>query len=156
PAAVTAAVKRRLADKHPDVVAEFRDFQQQVLDSLVMERVMAMLSGFFGLLAAALAAIGIYGVISYITVMRRNEIGIRMALGASRPSVLGLILRQTGLLLGTGVTIGVFIAAMAARGAGSLLFGLRPDDPATFLTAGGLLIFVALLAALLPARRAAT
>ena len=153
--ALMAAVKSSMADKHPDVVAEFRDFQKQILDGLVMERVMAMLSGFFGLLAAVLAAIGIYGVISYIMVMRRNEIGIRMALGASRSSVVGLILRQIGWLLGVGVTTGVFIAAMAARGAGSLLFALKPDDPGTFLVASGLLIAVALLAAFVPARRAA-
>jgi predicted permease len=153
--AVIAAVKRSMAEKHPDVVAEFRDFQRQILDGLVMERVMAMLSGFFGMLAAVLAAIGIYGVISYFTAARRNEMGIRMALGASPGRVLSLILRQTGLLLAAGVVIGVFLAAVAARGAGSLLFGLEPNDPATFLIASGLLIVVALLAALVPARRAA-
>jgi predicted permease len=153
--AVMANVKRSMAEKHPDVVAELGDFQKQILDGLVMERVMAMLSAFFGLLAAVLAAIGIYGVISYIIVMRRNEIGIRMALGASRSSVLGLIMRQIGLLLVIGLTIGVSIAAVAARGAGSLLFGLAPDDPATFLIACGLLALVALMAAFLPARRAA-
>jgi predicted permease len=152
---VMAAVKRSMAEKHPDVVAELGDFQRQILDGLVMERVMAVLCGFFGMLAAVLAAIGIYGVISYITAARRNEIGIRMALGASPGSVLNLILRQTGLLLAAGVTMGVFLAAIAARGTGSLLYGLEPNDPATFLMAGGLLAIVALLAAGVPARRAA-
>ena len=154
PETVMAAVKRSLGAKHPDVVLEFHDFQKQILDGLVMERVMATLSGFFGLLAAMLAAIGIYGVLSYIVVMRRNEIGIRMALGANRMSVLNLVFRQTALLLAVGVVIGVAVALATAQGAASLLFGLRANDPATFLGASALLIVVALLACYLPARRA--
>lgn len=149
-----SAVKHRLAAKHPDVVTEFHDFQKQIQDGLVMERVMATLSGFFGLLAAMLAAIGIYGVLSYIVVMRRNEIGIRMALGANRVSVLNLVFRQTALLLALGVAIGVVVALATAQGTASLLFGLRANDPSTFLAASALLIVVALLACYLPARRA--
>jgi predicted permease len=154
PPTVMAAVKRRLAEQHPDVVAEFADFQKQILDELVMERVLAMLSGFFGVLAAALAAIGLYGVISYVVVMRRNEIGIRMALGASRSGVVNLILRQTVLLLAVGGVIGVVFALAAARSAGSLLYGLEPDDPWAFFGASVLLAAVALLASFAPARRA--
>lgn len=154
PATVMAAVKRRLAESHPDVVAEFGDFQKRVLDGLVMERVMAMLSGFFGVLAAALAAIGLYGVISYIVAMRRNEIGIRIALGASRSSVVTLVLRQTVLLLAIGVVIGVVLALAAARSADSLLYGLRPNDPGAMLGASVLLAAVALVASFAPARRA--
>ena len=154
PPTVMAAVKRRLAEQHPDVVAEFADFQKQILDELVMERVLAMLSGFFGVLAAALAAIGLYGVISYVVVMRRNEIGIRMALGASRSGVVNLILRQTVLLLAVGGVIGVVFALAAARSAGSMLYGLEPDDPWAFFGASVLLAAVALLASFAPARRA--
>jgi predicted permease len=154
PETVMAAVKHSLGAKHPDVVLEFHDFQEQILDGLVMERVMATLSGFFGLLAAMLAAIGIYGVLSYIVVMRRNEIGIRMALGANRISVLNLVFRQTALLLAIGVAIGVVVAVATAQCAASLLFGLRANDPATFVGASALLILVALLACYLPARRA--
>ena len=153
-ATVMSAVKHRLGAKHPDVVMEFHDFQKQIMDGLVMERVMATLSGFFGLLAAMLAAIGIYGVLSYIVVMRRNEIGIRKALGANRVSVLNLVFRQTALLLALGVAIGVVVALAAAQGAASLLFGLRANDPLTFVAASALLIVVALLACYLPARRA--
>ncbi len=152
--AVMAAVKRSMAEKHHEVLTEFTDFQMQILDRLVMERVMAMLSGFFGLLAALLAAIGIYGVISYIVVMRRNEIGIRMALGASRGGVLNLVLRQTALLLAAGVAIGSILALLTASGARALLYGLQPNDPATLFAAGTLLIAVSLLAALVPATRA--
>lgn len=154
PPTVMAAVKRRLAESHPDVVAEFGDFQKQILDGLVMERVMAMLSGFFGALAAALAAIGLYGVISYIVAMRRNEIGIRIALGASRSSVVTLVLRQTVLLLAVGVAIGVVVALAAARSADSLLYGLRPNDPWALFGASVLLAVVALVASFAPARRA--
>lgn len=154
PATVMAALKHSMGAKHPDVVMEFHDFQKQILDGLVMERVMATLSGFFGLLAAMLAAIGIYGVLSYIVVMRRNEIGIRMALGANRISVLSLVFTQTALLLAIGVAIGVIVALATAQGAASLLFGLQANDPATFVGASALLILVALLACYLPARRA--
>ncbi len=113
---------------------------------------MAMLSGFFGLLAALLTMIGLYGVISYIVAMRWNEMGIRMALGASRRDVLGIILKQTLALLALGV--GVVLALAAARGASSLLFGLQPNDPLTFAGASALLVTVALLASSLPALRA--
>lgn len=154
PAALTATVRHRLAEKHPDVVAEFSDFQKQISNGLVMERVMAMLSGFFGALAVLLATIGLYGVVSYIVVMRRKEIGIRMALGASRGSVIRLVLRQTLVLLWVGITAGLILAFSAARSADSLLYGLRPNDPWTFLAASGLLIVVALFASFMPARRA--
>jgi putative ABC transport system permease protein len=154
PPTVMAAVKRRLAERHPDVVAEFGNFQKQILDGLVIERVMAMLSGFFGVLAATLAAIGLYGVISYIVAMRRNEIGIRMALGATRSTVVSLILRQTVLLLAVGVVIGVVFALVAARSADSLLYGLQANDPWAFFGASVLLAAVALVASFAPARRA--
>ena len=116
---------------------------------------MAMLSGFFGLLAVLLAVVGLYGVISYIVAMRRNEIGIRMALGASRGDVVGIIVRQTLVLLVLGVGAGIVLALAAARGAGSLLFDLRPNDPFIFAVATGVLVSIALVASFIPARRAA-
>jgi predicted permease len=153
-AAITAAVKRALADQHPDVLAEFTDFQKQIQDGLVAERLMATLSGFFGVLAVLLASIGLYGVISYMVVTRRNEIGIRMALGASRGNVVGIILRQMTVLLGAGLGIGVVLASAATRAGSALLFGLRPNDPPTFAGAAAILIGVALLASFVPAQRA--
>ena len=115
---------------------------------------MATLSGFFGVLAVLLAVVGLYGVISYIVAMRRNEIGIRMALGASRGDVIGIIVRQTLVLLALGVGVGVVLALAAVRSAASLLFGLQPNDPLTFVAAVGLLVTIALIASFLPARRA--
>jgi predicted permease len=154
PAAVAAAAKRVIAEKHPDVVTQFADFQREIRDGLVEERLMATLSGFFGLLAALLAVVGLYGVISYIVAMRRNEIGIRMALGASRGDVVGIIVRQTLVLLALGVAVGVVLALAAVRSASSLLFGLEPNDPLTFAAASALLVTIALIASFLPARRA--
>jgi putative ABC transport system permease protein len=121
---------------------------------LVRERLMALLSGFFGALAALLAMIGLYGVISYIIATRRNEIGIRMALGATRQDVIGIVLRQTLVLLGLGVGIGVLLAVLAASGARALLFGMRPGDPLTLLEAAAFLAAVALAASYWPAYRA--
>jgi ABC-type antimicrobial peptide transport system permease subunit len=155
PAAIAAAAKRQLARKHPDVITEFTDFQRQIRDGLVEERLMAMLSGFFGLLAVLLAVVGLYGVISYIVAMRRSEIGIRVALGASRGDVVGIIVRQTLVLLALGVGAGVVLALAAARGGSSLLFELQANDPRTFAVATAALVSIALLASFLPARRAA-
>jgi predicted permease len=148
-------IKRVMSAKHPDVILQFSDFQQQIRDGLIQERLMATLSGFFGFLAALLTAVGLYGVISYTVLLRRNEIGIRMALGASRGVVVRNILRQTLALVGVGIAMGVVFSIIAVRGASSLLFGLRADDLPTFAGAAALLATIALAATLLPARRAA-
>lgn len=153
-AAITAAAKHRLAKKHPDIVMQFADFQLEIRGGLVQERMMAMLSGFFGLLALLLAMIGLYGVISYIVAMRRNEIGIRMALGASRGDVVRIVVRQTLVLLAVGVGVGVVLGLAAVQSAASLLFGLQPNDPLTFAGAVTLLVSIALIASFLPAQRA--
>jgi ABC-type antimicrobial peptide transport system permease subunit len=117
---------------------------------------MATLSGFFGALAGLLTMIGVYGVISYMVVTRQNEIGIRMALGASRWNVVHLVLRQTLIALSLGVVIGILLALLATRGAASLLYGLQPNDVLTYAAAIALLILIALAGSLLPARRAAS
>jgi predicted permease len=148
-------IKRVMSAKHPDVILQFGDFQQQIRDGLIQERLMATLSGFFGFLAVLLTAVGLYGVISYTVLLRRNEIGIRMALGASRGVVVRNILRQTLALVGFGIALGVVFSLIAVRGASSLLFGLRADDLPTFAGAAALLATIALAATLLPARRAA-
>src|SRR6202011_45534 len=154
PAALAAVVKRTIAAKQPDVLKEFTVFQQQIRDGLTAERLMALLSEVFGLQAVLLTMVGLYGVISYIVLMRRNEIGIRRALGATRGNVMGIILRQTLVLLALGIVAGVVLALAATRGASSLLFGLQPNDPLTLVGASVLLITIAFLASFLPTQRA--
>jgi putative ABC transport system permease protein len=155
PAAVAATIKRTVAGKHPEMIVESMDFQQRVRDGMVRERLMATLSGFFSLLAAAvLAMIGLYGVISYIVARRRNEIGIRVALGAARAQIVGMVMREAGLVLAIGIIVGTGLSLAAGRGAGSLLFGLKPYDPVTLAAASALLAAIALIASFLPARRA--
>ena len=155
PDALIAVIKRKLARNHPDVVTEFRDFQKGIRDGLMAECMMAALSGFFGMLAALLAMVGLYGVVSYMVARRRNEIGIRLALGAARGQVIAMVMREAVRLLATGIVIGTVGSLLAGRSAGSLLFGLKPYDPATILVAGALLAAVAAAASFVPARRAA-
>jgi predicted permease len=153
-AAVIAAVREKLGQVNPEVRTEFHVFQADIQNGLIRERVMALLSGFFGVLAALLAMIGLYGVISYIIATRRNEIGIRMALGASRQNIVGNIIRQTLQLLALGVGGGILLSLVATRGAGTLLFGLQPNDPLSLVAASAFLAAIALLASYVPARRA--
>lgn len=151
---LTAQLKQTVAGISPEISIEFHDFKTQVAESLMRERLMARLSGFFGFIAALLASVGLYGVLSYMVVRRRGEIGIRMALGADRRNVVGLVLREAGLLLLIGIAAGGAAALGAARAARSLLFGLKPNDPSTIALAVGLLCLVSLVAAFLPAWRA--
>ncbi len=154
PAAAIYALKRAIAGKHPEIVPVFGVFKQGVRDQLVPERLMATLSGFFGALAALLGMIGLYGVVSYMVGSRRSEIGIRIALGANRGQVVGLVMREAGVLLAIGVAIGTALALAAARTAESMLFGLRSNDPLTFAVAAALLAAIGAAGSLLPARRA--
>jgi putative ABC transport system permease protein len=155
PAVMINVLKRAMAAKHPEVVPTFAVFERQVRDQLVLERLMATLAGFFGALAALLGMIGLYGVVSYMVGRRRNEIGIRVALGASRGQVVGMVMRQAGLLLAVGVAIGTALALAAARTAESMLFGLKSNDPPTFVAAAALLAAIGAIGSLFPARRAA-
>ena len=152
---VIPVVRARFAELYPSMKVDYHLFQTGIQEGLVRERMMALLSGFFGALAALLVMLGLYGVISYIIAMRRNEIGIRMALGATREDVIGIVLRQTVGLLTIGVGIGLVLAIAVTRGAQALLFGLGPNDPPSLIGAACFLAAVALLAAVLPAYRAA-
>jgi predicted permease len=154
PTAVINAVRDKLSAVNPAITFDFHILHTDIQNSLVRERMMALLSGFFGALAALLAMIGLYGVMSYIVAMRKNEIGIRMALGASGANVTGIIVRQTVTLLCVGVGAGLVLSMAAARGANSLLFGLEANDPLTLLGAAGFLAAVALAASYIPAYRA--
>ncbi|HMJ82215.1 MAG TPA: FtsX-like permease family protein, partial [Vicinamibacterales bacterium] len=151
---VTSEVSAAVAQINPSIVLQFATMRKQVTESLIRERLMATLSGFFGGLAALIATIGLYGVMSYTVARRRNEIGIRMALGADRGEVVRMVMREAGLLLGAGVAVGLVAAVAAARTASTLLFGLSPGDPSTLLMAAAGLGVVAMLASYLPALRA--
>jgi predicted permease len=149
-----SAVKRRLAEANPEIGLTFHVFESDIRDTLVRERLMATLSGFFGFLAAVLAVIGLYGVMSYMVQRRTNEIGIRMALGAGRVSILGMILLDAVLLLGVGIVAGIGLSVALGKAVGSLLFGVKPADPITLGLAAALLAAVAVVASYIPARRA--
>lgn len=151
---VISAVREKLGAFSPTMTMDFHVLRNDVQKGLVRERLMAVLSGFFGVLAALLAMIGLYGVISYIVATRKNEIGIRMALGASPGSVVRIIVRQTLTLLAVGVGAGLVLAMAATKGANSLLFGLEANDPLTLFSAAGFLAAVALAASYIPAHRA--
>jgi predicted permease len=149
-----ATVRRAVATKYPTMIMQFFDFQRGIRDNLVRDRMMAMLSGFFGLLAAVLVVVGLYGVLSFFVAQRRNEIGVRIALGARRLQVIGLILRDTVGMLMAGAIVGIALALLAGRGASALLFGLKPWDVASLTFAFVLLSAIALVATWIPALRA--
>jgi len=152
---VMPSIVRAVAAINPDISVDMRVLGQQVRDGLVRERLMAALSAAFGALAGLLAAVGIYGVMSYTVTRRSNEIGIRLAMGASRTSVLRMVIREAVWLLGAGLIIGTTLGLGAAKAARTLLFGLEPWDPATIAAAIALLAAIGLVASYLPARRAA-
>jgi predicted permease len=154
PSAAISNIRRWLTASHPGITPEFRVFQTQIEDGLVRDRMMAALSGFFGVLAGLLATIGLYGVISYVMEQRRNEIGIRLALGARPEKVVALVMKEGAALLIAGLTFGTACSLALARAAGSLLFGLNARDPLTFVAAAGLLAAAVALGSYLPARRA--
>jgi cell division protein FtsX len=126
-----------------------------VASSLLRERMLAVLAGFFGLQALVLSAVGIYGVMVFQVARRRREIGIRMALGADAGSVIGMVLRQTARLTLLGAGIGALGGLILTRGAQGILYGVRPNDPVTFAAAIAVLLSIALAAAYLPGLAAA-
>jgi putative ABC transport system permease protein len=138
----------------PDVSFSFVLLENQVQASVRQERLVAILSGFFGALALVIAALGLYGVTSYTVNRRVTEIGIRRALGAQRAHVLSLVLGQSLTLTGLGIGLGLAVAAAGTRSLRGLLFGLTPLDSRTFIGVAAVFAVVATVAALLPAHRA--
>ncbi len=154
PALLTKSVAAAMAAVHPGITMTFRPLAEQVKGSLIQERVVAMMSGFFGGLALLLAGLGLYGVTSYAVNRRRTELGIRMALGAGPAGVVGLVLRRVGVLVCAGVVVGGAVSWALARFVATLLYGLEPHDPVTLAAAAVLLGAIGALAGWLPARRA--
>jgi len=155
PEVVIAEVRQAVAQiDHSLPLAYTGTLVEQVNRSLAGQSLVAQLSSFFGLLAALLACIGIYGLAAYAVTRRTNEIGIRMALGAEPSRVLWMVMRESLTLAALGVAIGIPVSLAAARLIASVLYGLKTTDPATIALAALVMIAVAALAAYLPARRA--
>jgi ABC-type antimicrobial peptide transport system permease subunit len=137
-------------------VFELQPMDQTVDEALFNERMLALLSASFGLLATVLAAIGLYGVMSYTVSRRTREIGIRIALGAERTTVVWLVLREVALMTAIGIAVGLPGALGLSQFVRSQLFGIQPTDPATLAIRATTLAAVGLFAGYLPARRAAS
>lgn len=154
-AAVVRGVRQTIHDLDPRLpVSDVLSLDEQVERSIFKQRLVAQLSAFFGFLAVFLSCIGIYGLMSYLVTRRISEIGVRMALGANRSTVLWMVLRESLVLVGAGLAIGIPAAFAADRFVSSLLFGVRATDALSFSAAVVVLLAVAALAGFLPARRA--
>jgi putative ABC transport system permease protein len=153
-AATTTAITAALADLDPLLDVRYTVLSTMIRDTVVQERVLAELSSGFGLLAAVLTMVGLYGLVAYSVSRRTGEIGLRMALGATRRTIVGLVLRETGVMLATGLAVGVVLALAGGRAAATLLYGVKPHDPATLGISVTLLALIAVAASIIPARRA--
>jgi predicted permease len=155
PDAVVPSLRAVVRDIDRDLpLLDVRTQQQQIDATIVQQRAFASLTAAFGILALALACVGIYGIMAYTVSQRINEIGIRLALGAGRRQVRGMVLKEAGWLAAAGVVIGVAAALGLGRLLKSMLYGLQPSDPASLAGAAVLLLSVALLAGWIPAMRA--
>ena len=137
----------------PDLAFEFRDYGDQLRATVIQERLVALMSGFFGALAMLLAALGVYGVTAYAVGRRRAEIAVRMALGASPRGVVRLVLLRVATLILIGAALGAAVSLWAAKFVGALLFGVEARDPMTLVVAAAVLGAVGLFAGWLPARK---
>jgi putative ABC transport system permease protein len=157
PTGLAAEIRGLVASLDPNVpVGEIQALDAVVAASTVNARSLVAVFAVFGATALVLAAIGIYGVVSYSTAQRTYEIGVRMALGATRRSVVGLALGQSLRLTLVGLALGTLAALALTRSLAAFLYGITATDPTTFVAVGLLLLVTALLAGLLPARRAAS
>ena len=147
---------RRVAQSMDSNLALFdvRSQIEQIDQTLFQERLFARLTGFFGVLALVIGCVGVYGVMAFAVTRRTREIGIRMALGASRSGILGMVLRETLVLVAVGIALGVIAALEATRLISTLLFGLKPNDPLTIAGAALLMVAAAVFAGYVPAHRA--
>jgi ABC-type antimicrobial peptide transport system permease subunit len=149
-------LRRVLSQINPDLaVVDFQSFAAQVKSNFMQQAMIAKLTSFFGILALILASIGLYGVTSYSVERRTSEIGIRMALGADRMNMLGMVLRGAFLQVGIGLAIGIPVTIFGGHVMASQLYGVKPHDPAVMVITTIVLAVAAFIAAVIPARRAA-
>jgi predicted permease len=157
PLAMSAAVEQAIHSLNGDLpLYNVTTLKESMQGGSVFERIAVTFAGSFGLLALVLAAVGIYGVVSYTTRQRTHEIGIRIALGAGRSAILRGVLRQGMFLTAGGLAVGIVVSLFLTRFLHGMLFGVGAGDWLTFITVAGLLGIVALAACLIPARRAAS
>jgi putative ABC transport system permease protein len=153
--AMRTPIARRVEQLNPSIATHVMELKARVRERLVGERVVAWLAGAFGVLATVLVVAGLYGIIAYLVVSRRKEIGVRLSLGATRAQIVRLVLRDNLWLLGVGLATGLPLAVGVMKSAGALLFGLTPMDVPTVVAATCLLALAGLLAGTVPAWRAA-
>jgi predicted permease len=157
PEAVMPAIRHEIAQIDPTLALwDFKTMETQVNESLFAERMIATLCAAFGILATTLASVGLYGVMAFSVARRTREIGIRMALGAARRNVVGMVLKEISWMCVIGIGAGVPLSIAISRYIASQLYGVTPTDSLTLILAALTMILVSLLAGLLPARRAAT
>jgi putative ABC transport system permease protein len=151
---VSSAILASMRELDPKITVAFSVLERQIEDSMMRERLMALLSSVFATVAAVLAMLGLYGVVAFTVARRTSEIGLRMALGATRGGVLTMVLREAGVLVIIGVGVGVLLTLAVGRLAQTLLFGIAPTDALTLAAASGVLALLALGASYVPARAA--
>jgi predicted lysophospholipase L1 biosynthesis ABC-type transport system permease subunit len=154
PQAIIPAARRIVAELRPDVPPRFRTIETVISDSVADRRFILLLVGVFGGAAMLLATLGVYSVIAYVVTQRRQEIGVRVALGAQSGDVMRMVMRQGFGLAVTGIAIGTVAALFAGRLLSAFLFGISPNDPLAFGAVTVLLAAVALVASFVPALRA--
>ena len=155
PMSVAGAVRDEIRQMDASLpVANVRSMNDVVAAALATPRLTGFLLGAFAAIALALAAVGIYGVLAYLVSQRTQEIGIRLAIGADRSQVLGMVLRHGLSLAAVGIVVGLIGAFALTRLMQSLLYEVRPNDPITFVAVAAALLLIALMASFLPARRA--
>src|SRR5688572_4984070 len=154
-AELSSLLTRSVAAVSQEIDVNVRALDETIRDGLVRERLLALLSGVFGVLAALIAAVGLYGVMSYLVLRRTKEIGVRVTLGAQRSHVLGIVLGEAGTLLAIGLAIGAAVSLAMAGSVGALVFGVEPHSPGIIGLACALLTLTGIAASYLPARRAA-
>jgi predicted permease len=155
PSALGASIRAEVRSLSPAVVVDYvRTMDQQIAVALQQERLLALLSSAFGLVALVLSCLGLYGMVAYDVARRRRDLGVRMALGARRTDIVQYVLHGALSVSSIGVLGGLLAAMLATRVLGSLLFGVTARDPITLICAAAVLVFTAVLAAVIPARRA--
>lgn len=154
PERLARALRERIESLGREYPLEIQTVKEEYEEALMPERMLMLLSSFFGAVGLLLAAVGLYGLLSYTVSCRTGEIGIRMALGATPGAIVALVLRDVAVLLLAGLGAGLAIAFAGARAITVILYGLSSHDPTTLALAAGVLVFVALLASLVPATRA--